>query len=447
MRRAAAVCLSTYVASVAAMTPAQIAERATPAVVLIKIADGVGSGFIVDQRGYVATNLHVIRGATEATVVLADGREFKDVQVLAVDDKHDLALIGIAATDLAVLSLGDSTKVKPGEHVVAIGHPLGLGNTVSDGLVSAVREIDPQLTVLQISAPISPGSSGGPLFNDAGEVIGISTSIASRGQNLNFGMPANALKPLLAAAKPVPIAEFTAKNSYHRAVPTHPVSLLDGCPTARQRDIVKAVSDAIALGLPLYNNGNFEACYRIYSSTALDLDSTLNGCAGPKRALLDGVQNADKVTEWNDKAWAMRDAFDGVLDVIGRSAGRTEKASRPSAPVRSVPTHALSLLDNCDAESIDKIVSGIGNAIDSGAPLYNQGNIQACYRIYAGAIRDLDRSVQSCPAVKQALQKGLKNAGDRSGWDAKAWALRDSFDGVLEVIERQHAEATANKTK
>ena len=432
---------STLAAAASPLTPAQIAERATPAVVLIKIPDGVGSGFVIDAKGHIATNAHVIRGATEATVVLADGREFNVVQVLAADEEHDLAVLSIKANTLPVLPLGDSSKVKPGEHVVAIGHPLGLGNTVSDGLVSAVRTITPKLTVLQISAPISPGSSGGPLFNDNGEVIGISTSIVTQGQNLNFGMPVNALKPLLATSTAVSIAEYGAKTSYRRGPPTHPDSLLDDCPTASQRDIVKSIGGAIDLGAPLYNKGNFEACYRIYAAAALDIDSSIAKCPGPKHALLTGIGNADKVKAWGDKAWAMRDAFDGVLELIARHNGLAEPTGRRStsaAPQRNVPNHSLSVLNDCDTQAIDTIAEDIATAIESGAPLYNQGNIQACYRIYAGAIREIERNVSNCSAAKNALQDGVKIAEDRKGWADKAWALRDAFDGMLNVIERNN---------
>ena len=136
------------------LSPAQIAELAIPSVVLIQTATGLGSGFVVTKEGRIATNLHVIAGSRSATVVLSDRRKFSEVDVLASDVKHDLAVLQIRAADLRPLPLGDSAQVRPGERVVAIGHPLGLGTTVSDGLVSAVRELSPTLSVLQISAPI-----------------------------------------------------------------------------------------------------------------------------------------------------------------------------------------------------------------------------------------------------------------------------------------------------
>jgi serine protease Do len=422
------------------LTPAQIAESATASIVLIRVPGGIGTGFVVADEGRIATNLHVVRGAGEATIITASGKEYHDVEVIAFDEARDLAVLRVPAQELKPLRLGNSGTVKAGERVVAIGHPLGLGNTVSDGLVSAVREVSPELTVLQISAPISPGSSGGPLFNDRGEVIGISTLVATRGQNLNFGIPVDALKPMLTSTRGTPIAKFAAKTGRQRNVPQHPLSLLENCPAPQLRSIVERIGDAIDIGAPLYNDGNFEACYRIYAATALEADQSIAECAGPRRALLDGLANADKVTSWDDKAWAMRDAFDGVLDVVERqfAADNSDNATtNRAASGRKVPHHPKDFLADCNTEDLNRIRDGIAAAIDSGAPLYNDGSVEACYRIYEGAIRDIDRKITACPAARNALHDGLREAEKRPGWVDKAWALRDSFDGLLEAIERK----------
>jgi hypothetical protein len=425
-----------------ALTPAEIADRAKPSVVVIKTASGLGTGFVVSRDGKIATNLHVIGSAQEATVVLADKREFKDVEVMAVDDQHDLIVLRIGAKNLIPLPLGDSAKVKAGERVVAIGNPLGLDYTISDGLVSAVREVTPQLTVLQISAPISPGSSGGPLFNERGEVIGISTLIVTQGQNLNFGMPVNQLKPMLLSDKGQPLASTKPAGGPRRQVPTHDLSLLAGCPAAGIAQIATSIEDAIHIGAPLYNQGNHEACYRIYASVALDAQKKVVGCQGPKEALLAGVHRADGLKSYTDKAWAMRDAFDGLLDVIARQqnsfgAPPPTNAGLPAPPPRNVPSHPMSLLDNCSVDNIRHIGTAIGDAIEVGAPLYNQGNLEACYRVYEGAILDLTRKVPGCAGPKKALQAGLKEASTRGTYADKAWALRDAFDGLLDVIDRR----------
>jgi hypothetical protein len=311
------------------LTPAEIAQRATPSVVLIRTPDGLGTGFIVSPEGRVVTNLHVIAGASEALVELQDGRVFDEVEVISVDEERDLAVLHIPATRLPALEIGDSAAVHPGDRVIAIGHPLGLGNTVSDGLVSAVRVVDDDLTLLQISAPIAPGSSGGPLFNERGQVIGVATLYSSAGQNLNFGVPTQYLKAMLAAGPGRPLASISRElvaarlpTPPAREVPTHDVRVLAACSDSDLQTTVRELSTAIDVGAPLYNAGNAEACFRVYEGAILTLDRKLRTCGGVKKALADGVKRAGTLEGPVPKAWALRDAFDGVLDVIGRKARR-----------------------------------------------------------------------------------------------------------------------------
>lgn len=423
------------------LSPAQIAEVAIPSVVLIQTATGLGSGFVVTKEGRIATNLHVIAGSRSATVILSDHRKFSEVEVLASDVKHDLAVLQIRAADLRPLPLGDSAQVRPGERVVAIGHPLGLGNTVSDGLVSAVRELSPTLSVLQISAPISPGSSGGPILNDRGQVIGISTLVVTEGQNLAFGMPVNQLKALLANAGPgTPIASWSAPSLNDRKIPKHDLTILAGCGPAEQQEVERRIEAAITSGAPLYNDGHHEACYRIYSGAALEIDRKVKGCEGVRQALIEGIRRSDSIDNYTKKAWAMRDAFDGVLDAISRghvAAPEPPSLALPAAPPRAVPRHPLSLLDGCSIAKLLTIAKGIEGAIESGAPLYNDGKLEACYRIYEGAALDLTRKVQGCGGPKGALEAGLREAAKRRTYGNKAWAMRDAFDGLMGVIARR----------
>jgi len=412
------------------LTPQQIAQISVSSVVLIRTPTGLGSGFVAATGGKIVTNFHVIRGATQASIVTSDHVEHRDVEVIAVDEEHDVAVLRIGATQLRPLALGNSSVAKAGEHVVAIGNPLGLGSTISDGLLSAIREL-PHLTVLQISAPISPGSSGGPVFDDHGEVIGVSTFLLSGGQNLNFAIPINIVKPMLASDKGTPLAAHVTPAAPQRNIPHHPASILNECPAPQLKTIVGAISQAINVGAPLYNQGNFEACYRIYEGAALEVQQTVKQCQGPKQALVAGIDNAKTVAGWSDKAWAMRDAFDGVLAVAAPAEGA---GSTSTAVVRHIPLVPLSVLDECPTEDVTAIADSISSAIQSGAPLYNSGNVEACYRIYEGAISEIERKHRSCPAARHVLQDGLDNADHVSGWSAKAWALRDSFDGLMSAI-------------
>lgn len=158
----------------------------------------LGSGFIVDKDGYILTNNHVVAGANEIKVKLADGREFK-AKVIGRDSKTDIALIKISSPfrDLPTLPLGDSDSVQVGEWVIAVGNPFGLGNTVTQGIISATGRVigaGPYDNFLQTDAPINPGNSGGPLVNLKGEAVGICTAIVAGGQGIGFAIPINMAK-------------------------------------------------------------------------------------------------------------------------------------------------------------------------------------------------------------------------------------------------------------
>jgi serine protease Do len=159
-----------------------------------------GTGFIVDPAGYVVTNVHVIAGAEDIRVRLADDREFS-AKVVGRDPKMDLALIKLeGASGLSAAVLGDSDGLRVGDSVLAIGNPFGLGHTVTLGITSAKdRSIGagPYDAFIQTDASINPGNSGGALFNLKGEVVGIPTMIRAGAQGIGFAVPVNALRDIL----------------------------------------------------------------------------------------------------------------------------------------------------------------------------------------------------------------------------------------------------------
>jgi serine protease Do len=162
-------------------------ERAVP-------REGQGSGFIVSGDGYILTNAHVVADATVVTVRLTDKREFK-AKVIGTDKRTDVALLKVDATGLPTVKLGDASRVKVGEWVMAVGSPFGFDSTVTAGIVSAKSRNLPDETLvpfIQTDVAINPGNSGGPLFNLDGEVIGINSQIYSRTggyQGLSFAIP------------------------------------------------------------------------------------------------------------------------------------------------------------------------------------------------------------------------------------------------------------------
>jgi len=153
---------------------------------------GVGSGFILSSDGYVMTNAHVVDGADTIYVTLTDKREFK-ARLIGEDDRTDVALVKIDASDLPAVTIGDSNKVRAGQWVVAIGSPFGLDNTVTAGIVSAKgRDTGDYLPFIQTDVAVNPGNSGGPLINMQGEVIGINSQIYSRTggfMGISFAIP------------------------------------------------------------------------------------------------------------------------------------------------------------------------------------------------------------------------------------------------------------------
>lgn len=198
-----ALCLVFGLPAIAAAdTPREIAERTTPSVVLLVMEDQDGrpltlaTGFVVGD-GLVATNYHVVKGAARgfARVVGTDERTAVRA-VFDADQDVDLALLSVERLKAAALPLGDSAKVSIGDEVFVLSNPEGLEGTFSAGIVSAIRRSDDEHR-LQITAPISSGSSGGPVLNTEGKVIGIVAATITEGQNLNFAIPAEYLVALL----------------------------------------------------------------------------------------------------------------------------------------------------------------------------------------------------------------------------------------------------------
>jgi hypothetical protein len=158
---------------------------------------GIGSGFVIGKDGEIATNYHVIEGASSAFVKFVDKAEKHTIDnIVQTSTKYDLAIIQISAKS-APLSLGDDEIASIGNRIYAIGNPEGLEGTVSEGIISGFRKVDEDFRLMQITAPISPGSSGGPVVNANGQVIGIASASIILGQNLNFAVPSKKLKEII----------------------------------------------------------------------------------------------------------------------------------------------------------------------------------------------------------------------------------------------------------
>ena len=169
----------------------------------IQQQQGQGSGFITRSDGVILTNAHVVDGASDVSVTLPDGRSFSG-KVLGSDPLTDVAVVKVVASKLPVAPLGDSGRVRPGEWAIAIGNPLGLDNTVTAGIISAIQRTNAvgegqRVPYIQTDAAVNPGNSGGPLINDRGRVIGINTAIRQApGAGLSFAIPINVARQIAA---------------------------------------------------------------------------------------------------------------------------------------------------------------------------------------------------------------------------------------------------------
>ena len=205
------------------LTARMVAQLSLPSVVLLIMSDAngqpiaLGSGFSV-MDGVVATNVHVIAGAAQGRVKVAgQSRTYSVTGTVGIDETNDLALLKVTGQTAPALVLGQSDSMSVGDDVYVAGNPEGLEGTLSSGIVSAVRQVQ-EHKLLQITAPISPGSSGGPVLNAQGEVIGIAVATFRGGQNLNFAVPSSYLITMLANIRSV--SPLTANSK-------HPSSAID----------------------------------------------------------------------------------------------------------------------------------------------------------------------------------------------------------------------------
>ncbi len=243
----------------------------------------LGSGVLISAEGHVLTNNHVVAGATEIKVALADDREFA-ARVLGLDPTTDLAVVKIEGNDLPWVKWGDAEQLRVGEWVIAIGSPLGLRQTVTAGIVSATGRsgigITSEEDFIQTDAAINPGNSGGPLLNLRGELVGINTAIASQGggsEGIGFSVPSNVARPIareliehghiirgwigivprdltdrlvrrlgLGISSGVLIERMYRDQPAHRAglQPGDVIATWDGAPVASINELIKLVTDA-----------------------------------------------------------------------------------------------------------------------------------------------------------------------------------------------------------
>lgn len=194
-----------------------IASIAGPSVCYIEVYDrdghavSSGSCIIIGSDGKILTNRHVVFGACSAKIRMTNGRILDVVSVLAIDKERDIAILKVNADNLPALKLGDSGQLINGQKVLAIGSPEGLENSISDGLVSNKNRVIYGYNFIQITTPISPGSSGGALLNYNSEVVGVTSCTITDGQNINLAIPINEVKPFLNSNLNISLLELAGR--------------------------------------------------------------------------------------------------------------------------------------------------------------------------------------------------------------------------------------------
>ena len=261
------------------LTPQRIASESGGSVALIVSepspdALGLGTGFFV-APDLVVTNFHVVEGSGRLFVKTSGGPFLESDTIHAFDEERDLAVIKLPNPQaVRPLRIGNSDSVKQGESIVVISNPKGIfENTVSNGLVSAIRKRSATFAEFQISAPISLGSSGGPVFNSKGEVIAVVVSIVRGAQNLNFAIPVNYVKDLLAHPKPTPLAALPKRPGPEPEAPA--TANVDG-------SWVATIADEISSGKLYFNlvqlkDGQISGTYTSSQGGGGTISGSLNG--------------------------------------------------------------------------------------------------------------------------------------------------------------------------
>jgi serine protease Do len=371
-------------------------------------SEGQGSGFLIDASGYIVTNNHVAGGAEEITVTLQDGRKF-DAQLVGNDARTDLALIKIDATGLPYVAFGDSDEARVGDWVVAIGNPFGLGGTATAGIISArgrdIRVFDQSQygdnDYLQLDAPINFGNSGGPVFNTAGQVVGVNTAIFSpNGGNvgIGFAIPANQAKDI--------VADLRENGSVERGWLGVQIQDLDediakslGMSGTEGALVVEVVGDSPA------SRGGLQAGDVVTRFNDLDVDSSRT----LSRAVASATPNTGaKVTVW-------RDGRNRELTVeLGEAASETVASASRGGAAQGQASLGLSLRPLADGErnalGLPSDVNGVVVAdVAPGSPAAEKGIRpgDVITRVNQKPVSSVGDAVAALNAVREAQETAL----------------------------------------
>ena len=429
-----------------AQTAPQIAEKTLAATVYLEMQDskglplGFGSGFFV-RDNLIATNYHVIEGAARGTAKLVGKFTTYTIEgVTATDKTNDLTLLKVTAPGIKPLPLGNSTDVKIGETVYVAGNPKGLEGTFSNGIISSLRDKNTKER-LQMTAPISPGSSGGPVLNSKGEVIGVSFMTLVGGQNLNFAIPSRYLTELLTKSKSKP-AKPLAQGNRSISAETY---FMWGYTKSDLGDYKGAITDythAIRLNpdhaTAYYNRGIAKSDLGQHFAAIADYDIAIR-------------LNPDYATAYNNRGVvrsklgqhfaaiadydiAIRLNPDDADTYYNRGIAKSDLGQHFAAiadydiAIRLNPDHATAYNNRGYAKSLLEqhfaAIADFDIAIrlnpDYADAYYNRGNVKGDLGQHFAAIADYDIAIRLNPDdAKAYLNRGIAKAQLNRTWEAK----------------------------
>ncbi|MFH0888317.1 MAG: trypsin-like peptidase domain-containing protein [Planctomycetota bacterium] len=407
----------------------KIYERVNQAVVVVTTYDAknkpiaLGSGFFVRPDGALVTNLHVVSKAVSIKVKISKDKQLDVEGLLYCDDQNDLVILKVNGNGLPTVPLGDSDSLKPGEKVYAIGSPSGLENTISDGIVSGIRTVGKNKKVIQITAPISSGNSGGPVFNEQGEVIGVSTFIILGSGNLNFAMPINLIKDKI-NSKDITKISALAKS----AIP----------------DVTNSSGYLIQQGNMLFSQKKYkEALESFKKSVAIKADSEEGYCAlGACYFFLKDYQNALKFCK---KAVEIKaDYVEGhrTLGWIYRATGYSNEAIYSfNTVIKLEPDDGRAYLGMgmvyIDKEDYPVALSNLKKA--SALTIDNEDDMLELYKAMGYAYEMVKNFSESIKAYKRAVTLRIDDIdaalllGRAYLWAHNYYNATDSFKKVLKI--------------
>jgi serine protease Do len=299
----------------------EAASQAAPSLALLEMPHRQGVGFVISSAGLLVTNLHVVAGTEDLNVLMSDGRVVSVEHVIAFDEKRDLAVLQLPVRDVDALRLDEGRGPEQGEPVFIL-HPGEDSRTrLMQTRVLAVQVLDETLTFLELEGSLPEDASGSPVLDATGAWVGVATCAFADGRPVTIVIPSRYVLPLLERPGTQPLSALGQARpaaSRQRQVPTHSLALLEGGAPDELEEVALTLLQSIQIGAPLYNRGDATSCYRLYARTAERMIREHAQCPGVSDALRQGLERCARLDNEDACAWALRDTFDGLLNVIDR---------------------------------------------------------------------------------------------------------------------------------